>query len=256
MCTLTFVPSKDGYIAGMNRDELLTRPSAALPQVHERDGMEIAYPQESSRGTWIACNSQGNLLALLNWNDVDNTSTGEKRKTRGSVIPELISETNLIATDSHYQHLNLDGVFPFRLVGIFWKERTINEWRWDGAGKQKLQFPWGRKHWFSSSLSDASAERERGRICEAGASDSAVGSKAWLRNLHRSHVHTPGPFSICVHRPDAATVSYTEIRCNGSLISMSYRVGNPCLRKGFDSVTSLALREPLTPRTPAYSQNC
>ena len=31
----------------------------------------------------------------------------------------------------------------------------------------------------------------------------------WLRRLHRSHLPERGPFSICMHRSDAATVSYT-----------------------------------------------
>src|SRR6266849_5966719 len=127
MCTLTFVSTEDGYLTGMNRDELLTRPPALPPKVFEQHGMEIVYPRESAGGTWIACNGQGNVLALLNWNGGESPYKGEKRRTRGLVIPALIGEPDLSTTDSHYRQMNLDGVFPFRLVGVFWREKTINE---------------------------------------------------------------------------------------------------------------------------------
>jgi hypothetical protein len=251
MCTLTFAPTIDGYMAGMNRDELLTRPRALPPQVFDREGMEILHPREITGETWIACNSQGNLLALLNWNDPDATIQGEKRKSRGTVIPELIGETDSATTNSRYKLLSLDGVFPFRLVGVFWNERILNEWRWDGVHRLKLEFHWVRKHWFSSSLSDACAEVERGRVCETAVAMPTSRSKEWLGSLHRSHVPAPGPFSICVHRQDAATVSYTEVRCSGSLVSMDYLQGNPCLKEGFDNLTSIVLRQPKSPQPTA-----
>jgi len=245
MCTLTFVPAEDGYLVGMNRDELLTRPVALPPKRFQRGGMEMAYPSESSGGTWIACNDRGNLLALLNWNASGSPRLGEKRKTRGLVIAELIGEPDLPAADSHFQQMNLDGLFPFRLVGVFRSERVVNEWRWDGTAKQFLRLSWARNHWFSSSLSDSLAEEERGRVCEAVAGEPAGGRHGWLRRLHRSHVPRPGPFSVCVHRQDAATVSYTEVRCGATQISMDYLGGNPCLKNGFDEFASLALKDPL-----------
>jgi hypothetical protein len=130
------------------------------------------------------------------------------------------------------------------LVGVFPGARILNEWRWDGSRRQKFELPWARKHWFSSSLSDAAAERGRGSACEDAATGHATASNDWLRNLHRSHVPAPGPFSICVHRQDAATVSYTEVECTRSLISMNYLFGNPCLKKDFDQFASAELARP------------
>jgi hypothetical protein len=245
MCTLTFVPTEDGYLAGMNRDELHTRPVASAPEVFQRNAMKMVYPLELSGGTWIAANSQGNLLALLNWNGNEASYTGEKRKTRGLVIPELIGLPESSTTNSHFHRMDLDGLFPFRLVGIFRSERAINEWRWDGVARRKLEFSWARKHWFSSSLSDSLAEKERGRTCETAAGEPGAGTNGWLRSLHSSHVPGPGPFSACVHRQDAATVSYTEVRCSGSLISMGYLDGNPCLKDSFDELAGLALKHPV-----------
>jgi Transport and Golgi organisation 2 len=245
MCTLTFVPTEDGYLVGMNRDELFSRPIAFPPKIFERGAMEMVYPREPSGGTWIACNGKGNLLALLNWNGSEASYMNQKRKTRGLVIPELIGLPDLSATDSHFQQMNLDGLFPFRLVGFFRGERIISEWRWDGLARRKLAFSWARKHWFSSSLSDSLAEKERGRTCKTAAGEPPAGNNGWLRRLHRSHVPRPGPFSVCVHRHDAATVSYTEVRCGGTQISMDYLDGNPCLKEGFDELASLPIKDQL-----------
>lgn len=243
MCTLTFVPTVDGYRAGMNRDELLTRPTALPPEIHEREGMKAVYPREPSGGTWIACNSSGNLLALLNWNEIDVAGLGGKRRTRGLVIPNAIIETNASSTNAHLDRLSLDGVFPFRLIGAFRSERQLTEWRWDGTGIQQLEWAWARKHWFSSSLSDARATAERGRVCDAAALDPAKGTPHWLSQLHGSHEPKPGPYSICVHRQDAATVSYTEVECDRSSISMRYVSGSPCLKSTFDELATVQLSD-------------
>jgi hypothetical protein len=56
-------------------------------------------------------------------------------------------------------------------------------------------------------------------VVEAAA-DCVVVNQEWLRSAHRSHVPAPGPFSVCVHRPDTATVSCTEVKSGSSRISM------------------------------------
>jgi hypothetical protein len=244
MCTFSIIPSGEDYLAGMNRDELLTREQALPPATFHRGGLEVAYPLEPSGGTWIACNNRGNLLALLNWNEVDLKTLGEKRKTRGGLIPRLIWEAEPRATDLRLRDLDLTGVFPFRLIGLFHKERILIEWQWDGIRIVGLEYVWTRRHWFSSSLSDTRANEERAEVCKAAASEAAVLDEPWLRRLHRSHAPDPGPFSICVHRPDAASVSYTEVKCGSSVISMDYLAGNPCEREDFDFHVSLQ-REPL-----------
>src|SRR5579871_2302438 len=97
MCTLTFVPTEDGYVAGMNRDEKRARPAAFFPQRFEFPGSDAIYPHEASGGTWIACNTYGNLLALLNWNDVRLHSMPAGQLSRGALIPELLPAANDLA---------------------------------------------------------------------------------------------------------------------------------------------------------------
>jgi len=199
------------------------------------------YPTEPSGGTWIACNQRGVLLALLNWNDGEADRVHVKTKSRGFVIPTLIGEQSLAAVNSAFERMPLAGILPFRLFGFFAGKKTAALWRWNGTRKDRLTLPWSRGHWFSSSLSDRTAERERGVTCEVAALKPDFGSRESLRLLHASHIPAAGPFSVCVHRPDAATVSYTEVVCRESLV-MRYIAGNPCrkpqTREIFESLLS------------------
>lgn len=242
MCTLSFVPKERGYYAAMNRDELHTRAVAQPPAVFRAGSLQAAYPYEPGAGTWIACNDCGITLALLNWNDAARTCEISRRHSRGLVVPRLIGHCRVAEVDRELNALPLGGTLPFRLIGIFVAECALCEWRWDGSSVQQLSFPWEARHWFSSSRSDETAERERGKACAAAWRDPAAGTLPWLRELHRSHAPAPGPFSVCVHRPDAATVSYSEIVCGPSDLRFHYAPGQPCANQpGLDLVLPLAL---------------
>lgn len=244
MCTLSFIPKEKGFVCGMNRDELLTREVALAPRAFAKEGVQTLYPRETGGGTWIACNSGGVVLALLNWNGVGNKSPVEKARSRGTIIPELIGKIDSGAMRQAIARLDLQEIRAFRLMGIFGSEKTIVEWRWDGARLETLESGWASRHWFSSSLSDGAAEQGRGATCEQFWKEPRAGTEEWLRGLHRSHVPEPGPFSVCVHRPDAATVSYTEVKFYDDSMTMNYAAGNPCRKDGFDETCSVAVAAP------------
>lgn len=242
MCTLTIIPTESGYLAGMNRDELRARPQA-LPGLYEASTEETRFlsPREASGGTWIACNGRGDMLALLNWNLHIPGLPRTPLISRGTIIPQLI-----VARDSGHslqmvQQLPLTSYAPFRLVGVFREENLISELRWDGRTLTFQHFPWRRGHWFSSSVSDELAAQERGRTCESAAKQWPA-SQSWIRRLHRTHIPQAGAFSICVHREDASTVSYTEVGAIESSLRMSHLAGSPCQKEEFDSERTLALR--------------
>ncbi len=238
MCTLTIVPTDVGYLAAMNRDELLSRP-AAMPDLSIRFGeTSFVAPQEATGGTWIACNERGDLLALLNWNLRSQRKNPATLTSRGSIIPRLFELVDTTFLENKIGTLGLESYAPFRLVGISLSERAIREVRWDGASLDKLDFPWSRRHWFSSSASDERATERRGTTCEHAAQLWPTGT-SWLRRLHRSHNPSAGPYSICVHRLDAATVSYTEVHVDQKQATMNYLLGHPCQKEEFDSHATL-----------------
>ena len=227
MCTLSFVPTKDGYYAAMNRDERLTRSQALPPSTFRSGDLLAIYPFEDGGGTWIACNQHGVTLALLNWN-LAVSKTLSKQRSRGTLIPELIGESTLDEVTRSPGQMTFDGLLPFRLIGIFQNHQQIFECRWDGVSLSVLSFPWEPRHWFSSGASDEMAERIRGEACRVAWLEQDAGSLPWLRALHSSHDLAAGPFSVCAHRQDAGTVSYSEIVFDAHRASFRYVDSSPC----------------------------
>ena len=133
----------------------------------------------------------------------------------------------------------LDGFLPFRLVGVFQNHQQIREWRWDGMSLANLSFPWKPQHWFSSGASDEMAERIRGEACRVAWQEPDAGSLPGCAALHSSHGLAAGPFSVCAHRLDAGTVSYSEIAFDANRATFRYVDGPPCL--GSSSASTLTI---------------
>src|SRR5438477_2509938 len=228
MCTVSFLPNRHGFYLAMNRDEKRDRLAALPPEVIELECHRAIFPWEPTGGTWISANDAGVCLALINWHRIKRESNNGVR-SRGEVIRKLagISTSNEISTA--VKKLPLRKLRPFRLIAIVPREKRVIEWRWNLQRLAIRNHEWLRQHWFSSSFDEPRAEVERAKVCAsfvAGGGDpgsarvrtgvNAAGySLKWLRRLHRSHEPERGPISICMHRPTAATVSYTEVAVGG-----------------------------------------
>jgi len=229
MCTLTVVTGNNTYRIAMNRDEKITRGAGMPPEMHEFDATRAIYPSDGDGGTWIAANECGITLALLNWNNVAPVGKAVKTRSRGRVIPALIDSRSLWDLRAVFSVSNFTGMLPFRLVGVFPYEQEIWEWRWDSTQLEFQVHEWKARHWFSSSLSDDRAESLRGLACRDAQHESDAGSVLWLRRLHSSHIGGHGPFSLCVHREDAKTLSYSEVVVTPGCVQMGHFRGSPCL---------------------------
>src|SRR5215510_258062 len=178
MCTLTFIPRNNGYYLAMNRDERIARGPADPPAKFLAGGVDIICPRDTEGGTWIAANSRGAAFALLNWNDVMLNAL--KTRSRGDVIPALFGSSSSREAEAMFSQVELKGILPFRLVGIFPIEKQVSEWRWDQKSLDCHPLSWNRGHWFSSSLSDEKALQHRGAACYRAWQQDAAGSIMWL----------------------------------------------------------------------------
>ena len=240
MCTLSVVTRENGYLLAMNRDEKISRDLGLPPQSHELGRTRSIYPGDGAGGTWIAANDSGVTLALLNWNDDPQRALNPSARSRGLVIPGLVASRSLAEVRAALTTMDLQGVSPFRLVGVFPLELEVWEWRWNSAEIDSKVHRWEPQHWFSSSVSDDQARNVRGAVCHRAWSEPDAGGAAWLQRLHASHENGPGPFSICVHREDAQTLSYTEVACARSEVRLRHFAGSPCTLES-DSVKTLRL---------------
>jgi hypothetical protein len=227
MCTVSFIPNSQGFYIGMNRDESVHRVTANSPEVNHRAGHGLLYPAEPSGGTWIGVNDTGVCLALINWQAVP--SQREKPLvSRGTVVKTLISSRSSDQLFPGIEGLPLRRMQPFRLIAVLLLEHVVHEFRWDQFEISQRRYEWEARHWFSSGFDEPAVQEKRAKLCRTAWDRPEAGSLNWLRQLHASHLPAPGPFSICMHREDAATVSYTEIVVGNGSVLMRYHPGPLC----------------------------
>jgi len=228
MCTLSFLPTRSGYVLAMNRDEQRSR-ALALPPTHgESGGIPTLCPSEPGGGTWIGVNARGLSVALLNWYEKPQTTLSNP-VSRGTIVPHLLAAENVEGADARLEALALGRIRPFRAVMVDPEACATVEIRWDGAEVGSEKCAWERRHWFSSGCDEPGANRIRGSVCAAADWSGSNGAEEQLlRRLHAGHDPERGAFSICMHRPDARTVSYTEVRVSGEAGEVDYRPGPPC----------------------------
>jgi hypothetical protein len=230
MCTVSFLPTAAGFRLAMNRDEKRARATALPPEIFRVRERRAIYPREPNDGTWLALNDAGLCLALINWHRIKRVPEG-KLASRGRIIPQLIGASDGRALGCELRRMALRQVRPFRLIAIDAGRRTVTEWQWNTIALARRKHRWQVAHWFSSGYDEVEAERERERVCAA----SSLGKGGSLKKLHASHLPQRGPFSICMHRPDAATVSYSEVSASQNRITLLYQPRPPC--EGHKSVT-------------------
>ncbi len=241
MCTVSFLPSPQGFYLAINRDEKRDRVASLPPDIVELESHRVVFPREPTGGTWISTNDSGVCLALINWHRIARKPKN-RRLSRGLVVKELAGKSTANEITTAVKKLPVRKLRPFRLIVIVPRESRVIEWRWNLQRLAIRNHEWQRQHWFSSGFDERRAERVRAKTCAsfvAGGGDpgskttpagvsAARYSLSWLRQLHRSHAPKRGPFSICMHRPDAATVSYTEVVVSKRRASMRYKSGPAC----------------------------
>jgi Transport and Golgi organisation 2 len=229
MCTISFIPKENGFYLGMNRDESRSRPKALPPEIRTTSTGFSIYPSEPGGGTWIGMNDSGLCLALINWYKVPARTAG-RIVTRGIIVRELLSVQTAKRLFGLLRELPLEAMPPFRLISVSFREPLVKEYRWDQTRLRRVDHLWAANHWFSSGLDQQMAENVRAEVCRQAWKQSDAGSLGWLRRLHRSHL--PDRFSICMHRKDALTVSYTEIAVCDAVATMRYHSGPLCANDG------------------------
>ena len=85
MCTVSFCPSREGWLLTSSRDVKLSRPKASFP-VERKVGGEgmILYPEDGlAKGTWIGTNAMGVSVCLLNGAFINTSKPIVMQKVEG-----------------------------------------------------------------------------------------------------------------------------------------------------------------------------
>lgn len=221
MCTVTFVPKKDGFVFASNRDEQPLRKTI-FPDYYKEDGVQLFYPKDVvAGGTWIGVSEQERLVCLLNGGKVYHNPAIKFSKSRGLVVKKLLTTTDIQKT---IKELDLEGVAPFTVVVVDWKQNNkIYELVWcrNQMWMQELN-PKEQHIWSSSTLYTEEVKEER---------------KTWFDNLDLSKETAISPNLLAFHQNESLgtvetapkmkrtvveTVSTTLVEKNAEDLSLEY----------------------------------
>jgi hypothetical protein len=229
MCTVSWRRAGDDYDLLCNRDESRLRKIALPPAVRETRGVRYLAPADGDfGGTWIGANELGVSVCLLN-RYVERT-TDHVRTSRGLLVADLMDASSRGAVRDRLAVVDLDRFDPFTLVVL-------------EPGEPAAVTTWTGRHTLVECDADAlmplvsSGYDPEGVVAARRAllAEQLGGRAPSVDDLvayHRSHVPEPGPLSVCMHREDAHTVSFTHVRVRASRVALAYVDGSPCAEAG------------------------
>ncbi len=229
MCTISIIALDNpnsglppGFRVVCNRDEHRERFQATPPRWHRlRDGSAAGraiWPVDThAGGTWIAAGEHGLVLAVLNHypNPPVTVVKIPGLRSRGLMIPELVSEPTAEAVAARVRDNDLDKYAPFRLLAIEPVEPArgatarVAELRWN---RTDLTVSWKSAEamcFASSGLGDARAAPRlplfREMVAEPGPTPERQD------DFHRHTWPDRPEVSVMMSRTEAKTVSVTRV---------------------------------------------
>jgi hypothetical protein len=157
--------------------------------------------------------------------------------SRGLLVTSLLSSRSPAEVPHRLGQLRLADYQPFTLA-LFAPRDEASLFSWTGRELTSGAVGSSGLVLASSGHDQEGATGVRERLLAAAAPTTQA-----YEALHRSHVPARGPLSICMHRPEAATVSYTRVEVAPAGIEMVYVPGPPCITED-RMVVRLPTRDP------------
>ncbi|MGI9627956.1 MAG: NRDE family protein [Longimicrobiales bacterium] len=227
MCTLSWLPSVDGFTLHMNRDERLSRVTGDPPEIWRVGAVQFIAPKDQlGGGTWIGVNDWGLAVAVANRypNPAPVPPTGPI--SRGQLVTTALACPDTNAVDEWLETIDCTDYQPFHLV-VCGPEGPPHGTLWDGSVRTDVVHSEPGLVATSSSRDQEGAERSRRALFETATRAEGGLTDARLLELHRSRDPEPGPLAISMERSDAATVSMNTVRVTGAEVSFTYTPGPP-----------------------------
>jgi hypothetical protein len=218
MCTVTFIPTHDGYLFSSNRDESPLRQKALPPLEYEEEGTVYVCPIDpQGGGTWVGINCYNNVVILLNGAFGKHKWEGPYRKSRGAIVKELLKGAMPVA---EWNLMSLDGIEPFTLV-VF-SDKCLYELVWDGSKKHRLQHDEKKGMiWSSSTLYEERAKTDRKQKFDRWLTTSENPSSEDLFRFLLSYKENENGFIM--NRGAVSTLSLTTMKVKGGKADFAYR---------------------------------
>ena len=227
MCTLSWLNTKKNYQLFFNRDEQKIRKKAISPQYLERKGVKVLMPIDpEGGGSWLSVNEYGVSLCLLNY--YQGVAPPKPLVSRGQLLSDLSHHATLNALRQQIDSINLLRYAPFTLV-VFSNSldchssgSIVRGYQWNGANMRHFN-P-------QSPITSSSVNFEKVSLSRNQKYEQYVKSRTTdeLTQYHSSHDIEKEGQSVCMHRTDAKTVSFSHIAVKDNNVTFSYQDDSPC----------------------------
>lgn len=226
MCTLTWLANKEGYEVFFNRDEQRSR-TVAKPPCYDSETDSIMPIDPQGKGTWIAVNSSGVTLCLLNNYQAESNTKTTIHTSRGLLIPILIKHGTHEKISQQLKNIDLHNYMPFWLCVFPENFKRDNEsmdiYQWDG---DRLTKETQKQPVVSSAISLPEVQQKRSSLFDKMIAHKT--NSGQHLSYHSSHNPKKGKYSVCMHRNDARTQSLSHIMV-GDKIVFRYHDSPPCM---------------------------
>ncbi|WP_394208877.1 NRDE family protein [Enterovibrio calviensis] len=239
MCTVSWLLHESGYDVFFNRDEQKGRAIAFSPQLFAHRSTAFMMPVDpDGGGTWMATNQHGLSLCLLNYYQGDIPEL--PLISRGLLVKMLAPSAMVSDVVATLNTLHLGSYAPFTLLvfapDLSSRQGHVIAFQWDGH--VLTQRP-SIEPMISSSVAFTEVMQARRQAHTVILTAPRSVEKAW--EFHRSHVPEAGYKSVCMHRDDANTVSFTHLKVTPEQVEMVYVDGPPC--QNGEAVTTALVRK-------------
>lgn len=214
MCTVSYVPLKNGYILTSNRDENPSRNTIAPKEQQLTNGETIMAPiDEQKRGTWIATNTKDKTACLLNGAYKKHQRSLSYKRSRGHYIIEAFMYYTF---PNFVEKVDLFNIEPFTL--LFMERSEFHILIWDGNEKHHKTLD---KHtpqlWSSSTLYTSEEHCEKENFFK-NTLNITKSDKTQILELHGLKKETP----FILDKPHIKTVSITQVIAKDNNITLNY----------------------------------
>lgn len=242
MCTMTWIREPGGYQVFFNRDELKTRRAAAPPAVRLSGTTPCIAPTDGDHGgSWIAANPHGLTLCMLNGYRGPDTGAGFEGApaiSRGLLLLSLADARSPSEVLQRTGAIQLERFASFRLAAFhptlpfcfaLWQDRELRAGVLADDACPVVS---------SSFAPDEVAAARRATFAEA-ADRRLVNPLAAHLAFHVGHGGIAGPRSVCMHREDADTVSFSRVVVDDRQVRFFYAPHAP--HQGLPDAPAVAL---------------
>ena len=228
MCTVSWIHRENGYLLLFNRDELRTRMPASAPRIEQRNEVAFITPLDGDHGgSWIAVNQFGLTLCLLNRFDDSPGGIIREYTSRGLLLHELIDCSNLKMVSDRVVAAKCLRFRPFTLVALVTGQPAMVI-DWTGSETITKSHAENLMPITSSSWQEGNVVLKRKGQFQAMVLERSRVDEDLLFEFHCSHLPERGPASVCMHRPDARTVSVSTVIVTQKAIEFVYHPNSPC----------------------------